>query len=58
MFHERTKHISVRFHFLRDVCEWNAIKTTYLPTSNMLADIMTKNLPRDAHWKHVTGLGS
>jgi len=56
-FHERTKHISVPFHFARDTCERNAIKTTYLPTSNMLADIMTKNLPRDTHWKHAHGLG-
>jgi len=43
-FHERTKHISVRFHFVCDACEWNAIKTTYLQTSDMLADIMAKNL--------------
>jgi len=56
-FHERTKHISVRFHFVRDACEWNAIKTTSLPTSDMLADIMTKKLPRDTHWKHAHGLG-
>jgi len=56
-FHERTKHISVRFHFVRDAYERNAIKTTYLPTSDMLADIMTKNLPRDAHWKHGRRLG-
>jgi len=56
-FHERTKHISVCFHFVRDACERNAIKTTYLPTSDMLANIMTKNLPRDTHWKHAHGLG-
>jgi len=56
-FHERTKHISVRFHFIRDTCERNAIKTTYLSTSDMLADIMTKNLPRETHWKHTYRLG-
>ena len=56
-FHECTKHISVRFHFFRDACERNAFKTTYLPTSDMLTDIMTKNLLRDTHWKHVYGLG-
>jgi hypothetical protein len=56
-FHERTKHISVRFHFIRDACERKAIKTTYLPTLDMLADIMTKNLPRETHWKHTHGLG-
>jgi len=56
-FHERAKHISVRFHFIRDACERNAIKTTYLLTSDILADIMTKNLPRETHWKHAHGLG-
>jgi len=49
--------MSVRFHFVRDACERNAIKTTYLLTSDMLADIMTKNLPRDTHLKHGHGLG-
>jgi len=56
-FHERTKHINVQFHFIRDACERMAIKTTYPPTSDMLADIMTKNLPRETHWKHAHGLG-
>ena len=56
-FHECTKNISVRFHFVRDVCQRNAIKILYLPTSDMLADIMTKNLPYDTHWKHTHGLG-
>jgi len=32
-FHERTKHIGVRYHFIRDACERNVIRTTYLPTS-------------------------
>ena len=56
-FHERTKHIGVRYHFVRDACERNVIRTTYLPTSEMTADIMTKSLPRETHWKHVNGLG-
>ena len=55
--HERTKHISVHFHFVLDACKRNAMETTYLPTSDMLADIMTKNLPQDTHSKHAHGLG-
>jgi len=43
--------------FVRDACECNAIRTTYLPTSEMTADIMTKSLPRETHWKHVNGMG-
>jgi len=56
-FHERTKHIGVRYHFVRDACERNAIRTTYVPTSEITADIMTKSLPRETHWKHVNGMG-
>ena len=55
--HERTKHIGVRYHFVRDACEHNAIRTTYFPTSEMTADIMMKSLPQETHWKHVNGMG-
>ena len=47
----------VRYHFVRDACERNVIKTTYSPTSEMVADIMTKILPRETHWRHVHGMG-
>ena len=53
-FHERRNHIGV---FVRDACERNDIHSTYLPTSEMTADIMTKSLPWEAHWKHVNGMG-
>jgi transposase InsO family protein len=56
-FHERTKHISVRYHFVRDACEREIIRLSYLPTSDMVADILTKALPREVHWKHMHGLG-
>jgi len=56
-FRERTKHIGVRYHFVRDAWELNAICATYLPTSEMTEDIMTKSLPRETHWKHVNGMG-
>jgi len=44
-------------YFVRNACEHNAIHTTYLPTSEMTADIMTKSLPLKTHWKHVNGMG-
>jgi hypothetical protein len=56
-FHERTKHIAVRYHFVRDACEREIIRLSYLPTSDMVADILTKALPRESHWKHMHGLG-
>jgi len=51
-FHERTKHIGVRYHFDRNV----SFPRTYLPRLDMTADIMTKNLSRETDWRHVMGL--
>ena len=43
-FHNRTKHIDVAFHFIRERIESKEIDVLYCPTKNMLADIMTKGL--------------
>lgn len=43
---KRTKHIDIRYHFIRD-CVWNQqIELKYIPTNEQLADILTKQLPR------------
>ena len=44
--HSRSKHIDVKFNFIRDVNS-NKIIVDYCPTSDMLADIMTKGLPAE-----------
>ena len=45
-FHNRTKHIDVRFHFIREKVSTNEVKVVYLSTEDMLADIMTKGLTK------------
>lgn len=45
VFHERTKHIDLDFHFNREKVMEGLIELTYLPTANQLADIFTKILP-------------
>jgi hypothetical protein len=42
--HSRTKHIDIRYHFLRDHQQKGDIKITYVHTHNQLADIFTKPL--------------
>ncbi|CAH9119932.1 unnamed protein product [Cuscuta epithymum] len=43
----RTKHIDIKYHFLRDVQAKGHIEMRYFPTEEQLADIFTKALPRD-----------
>ena len=43
-FHSRTKHISVRYHFVRSQAEQGEIRVSYTPTDTQLADIFTKPL--------------
>ena len=56
-FHERTKHIDIKYHFIRSLVEENQLCLNYIPTLKQIADITTKGLSRDLHWKHVHGLG-
>ena len=46
-FHNRTKHIDMTFHFIREKIASKDIKVEYCSTDDMIADIMTKALPKD-----------
>jgi ribonuclease HI len=56
-YHARTKHIDVRYRFIRQTVKQGAIALAYCPTEDMVADALTKALP---HWKvvaHALALG-
>jgi hypothetical protein len=44
VLHSKTKHIDVRYHFLRDHQEKGDIELCHVDTQNQLADILTKPL--------------
>jgi hypothetical protein len=44
VLHSKTKHIDVRYHFLRDNVEKGKIALIHVPTHDQLADIFTKPL--------------
>ncbi|CAB4044841.1 Hypothetical predicted protein [Paramuricea clavata] len=43
---QRSKHIDIRYHFIRSTINAGKVIVNYCPTSDMRADIMTKAAPR------------
>ena len=44
VFHGRSKHIDIKFHFLRDLVKEGTIKLSYCSSQTQVVDIMTKPL--------------
>ncbi|KZV80781.1 hypothetical protein EXIGLDRAFT_569675, partial [Exidia glandulosa HHB12029] len=57
-YHARTKHIDVRYHFIRWIIEEGKITLVYCPTDDMIADALTKALPsaKVKHFASALGL--
>ena len=45
MFHERTKHIDVKYHYIRDVISQGKLKVCKISNHNNQADMMIKLVP-------------
>lgn len=52
---QRTKHIDVRHHFVRNLIKNGIIKVTFVKTSENDADLYTKNLSQELFVKHTAG---
>ena len=46
VFHERSKHIDTKYHFIRECIEMGTIEMEHVSTQDQLADIFTKALGR------------
>ena len=55
--HDRTKHIELKYHFLREMTLSGRIDTQRVGTKDNLADLLTKPLPRDTHENLTRRLG-
>lgn len=44
VFHESTKHIEVKYHYIRQQVEKGKVSITSVPSSDQLADLLTKPL--------------
>ncbi|KAL7278123.1 hypothetical protein ACG7TL_008094 [Trametes sanguinea] len=57
VFHARTKHIDIRYHFIRELVADKTIVLDYCPTHEMVTDILTKPLPHTRFAMLVAMLG-
>eukprot|EP00253_Pinus_taeda_P028597 PITA_28597 len=47
VMHSKTKHIPIKYHFLRKQVLEQKVKLEYVPSKEQVADILTKPLPRE-----------
>ena len=56
-FHNRSKHIAIRWHWVRELVENNLVTIENCRDPQQTADILTKALPRPKHKQHSSEMG-
>ena len=46
--HSKTKHIPIKYHFLREQVSQKLVKLEYIDTKEQITNIFTKLLPRES----------
>lgn len=46
VLHDRTKHVEVDKHFIKEKIDSGEICMSYIPTKSQVADVLTKSLPK------------
>jgi hypothetical protein len=54
--HSRTKHIEVRYHYIRQLVVYKKTILIYISMDKILVDILTKPLPNIVFQRYIEGL--
>ena len=46
VFHDRSKHIEIKYHYIRDIVQRGAVKLLYVAMDEQIADVLKKPLAR------------
>ncbi|KAK7863601.1 hypothetical protein R5R35_013473 [Gryllus longicercus] len=57
VFHKRTKHVDIKYHYIREKLEEGTISVSFVPSDLELADVFTKPTPRDHFHELIFNLG-
>ena len=55
-YHEKTKHIKKRYHYIKDAIIEKDMVLKHISTSNLVADSLTEPIARDIYVRHVRSL--
>ena len=56
-YHGKTKHIKMRYHYIREAIIEQDVILKHISTNSMVADPLTKPITKDAFVRHVRSLG-
>ena len=46
VFHDKSKHIKIKYHYIKDMVQKGVVKLQYVATDEQIADVLTKPLAR------------
>ena len=46
LFHDKSKHIEIKYHYIKDMVHRGAVKLQYAAMDDQIADVLTKRLAR------------
>ena len=58
MFHDKSKHIEMKYHFIRDMVQKGIVKHKYIDTDEQIEYVMTKplSLMKFRHFRDMIGM--